>query len=208
VRGLLALSRAIDALNGQIGRAVGILIFAAVVVSSANAVVRYIFDTSSNAWLELQWYLFAAVFMLGSGYTLLSNEHVRIDIIVGRLSHRKRAWIDLIGGLLFLLPMTLVIGWFSWPFFAKSIAGCHFLGAPVSDLLGWALPGQSGTDCEISSDAGGLIRWPAKILIPIGFVLLALQGISEIIKRIAFLIGAGPDPLVTEGEHHGEPISD
>ena len=208
MHGLLALSRAIDHFNAQIGKAVGWLICAAVIVSSANAMVRYIFDTSSNGWLELQWYLFSAVFLVGSGYTLLNNEHVRIDIIAGRLSRRTRAWIDIIGGLLFLLPMTLVIAWFSWPFFAKSVAGCTMLGLHVSDVFGWAMPAQSGNDCEISSDAGGLIRWPAKILIPIGFLLLTLQGISEIIKRFAFLMGLGPDPLAVEGEHHGEHAAD
>lgn len=208
MRGLLALCRAIDSINAQIGKAIAFLIFAAVVVSSANATVRYIFDTSSNAWLELQWYLFSAVFLVGSGYTLLNNEHVRIDIVAGRLSHRTRAWIDIIGGLLFLLPMTLVIAWFSWPFFAKSVAGCSLMGTHISDLLSWAMPPQSGNDCEISSDAGGLIRWPAKLLIPIGFLLLMLQGISEILKRVAFLTGAGPDPLVKEGEHHGEHAAD
>ena len=208
MRGLLALCRAIDSINAQIGKAIAFLIFAAVVVSSANATVRYIFDTSSNAWLELQWYLFSAVFLVGSGYTLLNNEHVRIDIVAGRLSHRTRACIDIIGGLLFLLPMTLVIAWFSWPFFAKSVAGCSLMGTHISDLLSWAMPPQSGNDCEISSDAGGLIRWPAKLLIPIGFLLLMLQGISEILKRVAFLTGAGPDPLVKEGEHHGEHAAD
>jgi TRAP-type mannitol/chloroaromatic compound transport system permease small subunit len=204
LHGLLALSRAIDSINSHIGKAVGWLIFGAVLVSSANATVRYVFDTSSNAWLELQWYLFATVFLMGAGYTLLNNEHVRIDIVAGRLSTRTRTWIDIIGGLFFLLPMTLVIAWFSWPFFAKSVAGCSMLGLHVSDLFGWALPAQSGNDCEISSDAGGLIRWPAKILIPIGFVLLMLQGVSELIKRIAFLMGLAPDPLAEEGEHHGE----
>jgi len=185
VQALLALSRAIDAMNARLGKAVGWLIFAAVIVSSGNAVVRYIFDTSSNAWLELQWYLFAGVFLLGSGYTLLNNEHVRIDIIAGRTSARFRAWIDIVGALFFLLPMAVIIMVLSWPVFMESY-----------DLH------------EISSDAGGLLRWPAKILIPVGFCLLALQGISELIKRFAFLAGKAKDPLIAEGEHHGEHAAD
>jgi TRAP-type mannitol/chloroaromatic compound transport system permease small subunit len=168
---LLRVSALIDALNDRIGRTVYWLILAMVLVSSGNAVVRYVFDKSSNAWLELQWYLFSAVFLLGAGYTLLNNEHVRIDIINGRLSPRTRAWIDLLGGLFFLLPMALLIMWLSWPVFIESY-----------------------TRHEFSSDAGGLLRWPVKLLIPVGFLLLVLQGISEIIKRAAFLAGLIPDP--------------
>jgi TRAP-type mannitol/chloroaromatic compound transport system permease small subunit len=140
-------------------------------VSSGNALVRYTFDTSSNAWLEIQWYLFSAVFLLGAGYTLLRNEHVRIDIIAGRFSARSRAVIDLIGGLCFLLPMAILIGTLAWPMVAESYMR-H----------------------EMSSDAGGLLRWPAKLLIPAGFLLLALQGFSEVVKRVAFLMGRIPDP--------------
>jgi TRAP-type mannitol/chloroaromatic compound transport system permease small subunit len=178
---LLALSGGIDALNRRIGHAVYWLILAAVLVSAGNAVSRYLFDLSSNAWLELQWYLFSAVFLLVAGYTLLHNEHVRIDVIFGHLRPRLRAWIDLIGGIFFLLPMSVIIMVLSWPMFVDSF------------LIN-----------EYSSDAGGLLRWPVKLLMPVGFLLLALQGISEIIKRIAFLLGHIPDPL----EKHHEPVAE
>jgi len=181
VQGLLAVSRLVDRVNQEIGRAVSWLILAAVLVSSTNATVRYLFDTSSNGWLELQWYLFAAVFLLAAGYTLLRNEHVRIDIVISRLSPRGRAWIDIIGGLLFLLPMALLIMYLSWPGFVESYR-LH----------------------EVSADAGGLLRWPARLLIPVGFFLLSAQGISEIIKRIAFLAGAGPDPTEKTIDPHTE----
>jgi TRAP-type mannitol/chloroaromatic compound transport system permease small subunit len=178
---LLPLSRAIDALNRRVGHAVYWLILAMVLVSAGNAVSRYLFDLSSNAWLELQWYLFSAVFLLGAGYTLLHNEHVRIDVIFGHLPPRVRASIDLIGGIFFLLPMAGVIMILSWPVFVDS----------------YRLD-------EYSGDAGGLLRWPVKLLIPIGFLLLALQGLSEIIKRVAFLLGHVPDPL----EPHREPVAE
>ena len=168
---LLRVSNLIDAITNRIGHAIYWLILVSVIVSSGNAVVRYIFDVSSNGWLELQWYLFSAVFLIGAGYTLLHNQHVRIDIIIGRLPPRVRGWIDLLGTLLFLLPMALIILWFSLPMVADSYMR-H----------------------EMSSDAGGLLRWPAKILIPVGFSLLILQAISELIKRIAFLMGLIPDP--------------
>ena len=174
---LLRVSALIDAVNDRVGRTVYWLILAMVLVSSGNAVVRYIFDKSSNAWLELQWYLFSAVFLLGAGYTLLNNEHVRIDIIIGRLPPRVRAWIDLLGGVFFLLPMALLTMWLSWPVFIESYMR-H----------------------EYSSDAGGLLRWPVKLLIPVGFFLLVLQGLSEIIKRAAFLAGRIPDPSAKEGD--------
>jgi TRAP-type mannitol/chloroaromatic compound transport system permease small subunit len=163
---LLALSRAIDSLNERVGRLVLWLVLAATLVSAANAGMRYAFSMASNAWLELQWYLFAAIFLLAAGYTLKHNGHVRIDILYGRLSERARAWIDLLGTLVFLLPFGLLLVWFSWPGFADA----------------W----QHG---EMSPDAGGLLRWPVRLLIPLGFALLSLQGISEIIKRIAFLRG-------------------
>ena len=181
MRFLLRLSRAIDALNEQVGHLVYWLVLAAVVVSAGNALMRYTFDMSSNAWLELQWYLFSAVFLLAAGYTLLHNEHVRIDVIIGRFSPQTRAWVDLLGGLFFLLPMAIVITVLSWPVFVES----------------W-------TRNEVSSDAGGLLRWPVKILIPIGFFLLVLQGVSEIIKRIGFLSGHIPDLA----ERHQDPILD
>jgi TRAP-type mannitol/chloroaromatic compound transport system permease small subunit len=178
---LLALSRAIDALNRRIGHAVCWLVLAAVLVSAGNAVSRYLFDLSSNAWLELQWYLFSAVFLLAAGYTLLHNEHVRIDVVFGHLPPRLRAWIDLIGGVFFLLPMAVIIMALSWPVFVDSYQLA-----------------------EYSSDAGGLLRWPVKLLIPVGFLLLAVQGVSEIIKRAAFLLGRIPDPL----EKHHEPVAE
>ena len=164
--GLLALVRAIDRINGGVGRAVKWLVLFATLISAGNAVMRYGFDLSSNAWLELQWYLFAALFLLGAGYTLQHNGHVRIDVLYGRFSHRTRAWVDLVGGLLFLLPMAGLIGWLGWHTF----------------LASW----QIG---ETSPDAGGLLRWPIKLVIPVGFGLLFLQGLAEILKRVAFLAG-------------------
>jgi len=183
LRVLLRLSRTIDALNDLIGRSVYWLILVAVLISALNALVRYAFDVSSNAWLELQWYLFSAVFLLCAGYTLGRNEHVRIDIIAGRLSRRAQSWIDLLGGLFFLLPMSLIITYLSWPVFIES----------------W-------TRHEISGDAGGLLRWPVRLLVPVGFFLLSLQGISEVIKRIAFLRGLIPEPApLGHGSPHSEP---
>lgn len=163
---LLRVSRAIDALNAAVGRAVYWLVLIAVLISSGNAVSRYSLNLSSNAWLEIQWYLFSAVFLLCAGYTLLRNEHIRIDIVVGHLSPRAQAWIDVIGGIFFLLPMAIIILWLSWPMFLDSYLRN-----------------------EMSANAGGLIVWPVKILVPIGFLLLTIQGLSELIKRIAFLTG-------------------
>lgn len=171
MRSLLGLSRLIDALNERIGRAVYWLVLIAVLVSAGNALMRYSFNLSSNAWLEIQWYLFSAIFLLAAGYTLKHNAHVRIDVLAGRLSARGHAVIDIVGGLLFLMPMAVIILYLSWPMVVDSYA-----------------------TQELSSDAGGLIRWPVKILIPIGFALLALQGVSEIVKRIAFLRGLIADP--------------
>jgi TRAP-type mannitol/chloroaromatic compound transport system permease small subunit len=171
VKTLLRLSGHIDALNERVGRLTYWLILVMVLVSAGNASVRYVFDRSSNAWLEIQWYLFSAVFLLGAGYTLLHNQHVRIDVISGRLSKRARAWIDVLGTLFFLLPMAIAIMWMSWPVFVQSFE-LH----------------------EESSNAGGLIVWPARLLVPVGFLLLVLQGISELIKRVAFLRGFIPDP--------------
>ena len=178
---LLRLSRAIDALNEAVGRLVYWLVLAAVIVSAGNATVRYIFDRSSNGWLELQWYLFSAVFLLASGYALKHNEHVRIDVINSHLPARIRAWIDLLGGVLFLMPMALLILVLSWPMFTDSFE-----------------------HNEYSSDAGGLLRWPVKLMIPIGFLLLSLQGGAEVIKRIAFLCGRIADPV----EPHREPAAE
>ena len=170
VRFLVALARAIDALNDRIGRAVSWLVLGMAVVSAGNALARYGLDLSSNAWLEIQWYLFSAIFLLAAGWTLQRNAHVRIDVLSARYSERARAWIDVLGGLVFLMPLTLLVLYFSWPMFVQSYSG-H----------------------EISSDAGGLVRWPVKLLIPAGFMLLALQGLSEVVKRIAFLRGSADE---------------
>jgi len=177
----LRIARLIDGLSTAIGRSVIWLILAATLISAGNALIRYTLDLSSNAWLELQWYLFSAVFLLAAPYTLLKNEMVRIDVVAGRLSRRTQVWIDVAGTLFFLLPMALVLAVLSWPGFVH------------------ALERQ-----EVSSNAGGLLVWPARLLIPIGFALLALQGISELIKRIAFLAGQGPDPGALERDKTAE----
>lgn len=163
---LLSFGRLIDAVNIRIGEAVKWLLLLAVLICSGNALVRYTFNIGSNAWLEIQWYLFGAVFLLAAGYTLRRNEHVRIDVVVSRFSKRTQVWIDLLGFVLFLMPITLLTLYYAVPFAIESI--------------------QSG---EMSSNAGGLILWPAKLLVPIGFFLLGMQGISEIIKRIGYLMG-------------------
>jgi TRAP-type mannitol/chloroaromatic compound transport system permease small subunit len=168
---LLGLSRAIDALNENVGKLTYWLILAAVLISTGNAVIRYTLNMSSNAWLEIQWYLFSFVFLFCAGYTLLHNQHVRIDVISGHLSGRGRAWIDILGTIFFLLPMAVAIMWLSWPV---------FLDAYRSN--------------EVSTNAGGLMVWPGRLMLPVGFFLLVLQGISELIKRVAFLRGLIPDP--------------
>ena len=178
---LLALSRAIDAVTERIGRIVYWLVLVVVLISAANATVRKAFDYSSNAYLEVQWYLFSVIFLFGAGYTLLRNEHVRIDIIAGRLSPRTQNWIDVIGIVLFLFPMSIIIMWLSWPLFIDSLHR-H----------------------EVSTNAGGLVIWPARLMVPIGFALLIMQGVSEIIKRIAFLMGRIPDPLEKRQEKSAE----
>jgi TRAP-type mannitol/chloroaromatic compound transport system permease small subunit len=175
---LLALSALIDRINEWVGRTVYWLILVMVIVSSGNATIRYVFSNSSNAWLEVQWYLFAAVFLLCAGYTLLRNEHIRIDVIAGRLSRRTQIWIDILGTVVFLFPMVMLILTLSWPMFMKSF-----------------------TMTEMSSDAGGLLRWPVKLLLPVGFALLMIQGVSELIKKIAILTGDRPDPG-DQGHHH------
>lgn len=176
--GLLSLSRLIDRLNEFVGGTVKWFLLVAVIVCTVNALIRYLFDDSSNAWLELQWYLFAGVFLPAAGYTLLRNEHVRIDVIVGRFSPQARAKVEIFGTLVFLLPVTVLIFYMSLP-------------------MVW----DSFINTEMSSNAGGLIRWPAKVMIPIGFALLSLQGISEMIKRFAFLQGLIPDPGEKRGHH-------
>jgi len=174
VNALLALSRVIDAVNFRIGKVLSWLILAAVVVSATNAVIRKLFDTSSNAWLELQWVLFGTVFLLCSSWTMLANEHIRIDIVNNLLPKRTRDTIDIIGHALFLLPLTIIMIITSVPFFIRSFS--------IN---------------EQSMNAGGLPQWPAKSLILIGFTLLFFQGISELIKRIAVLRGLIPDPHVS-----------
>lgn len=178
---LLALSRGIDWLNERVGRLTVWLILASAIISALNAVVRKAFDFSSNAFLEIQWYLFAAVFLLGAGYTFLHNEHVRIDVLSSKLSPRGRSWIDVIGIVFFLFPFVFEAIRLSLPVVINAIA--------------------SG---EMSSNAGGLIRWPAYILMPIGFSLLGLQGVSELIKRVAFLRGLIDDPMVKKNEKTAE----
>ncbi len=178
MRVFLTISAAIDALNERVGRALIWVVLVMTLVSAGNAVSRYLLHISSNAYLELQWYLFALVFLLCAGYTLLHNEHIRIDIVVSRFSAQTRAWIDVFGTVFFLLPLSLYIMWLSWPIFVNA----------------WV----SG---EMSSNAGGLIRWPARLMIPVGFFLLSLQGLSELIKRVAFLRGLIPDPA----EKHVDP---
>lgn len=177
MQGLLRLSRLIDTLSERVGTSVIWLVLIAVLISAGNAIVRKLFNTSSNALLELQWYLFAAVFLLCAGYAFLKNAHVRIDFVSARFSHRLRNWIDILGILLFLIPLCLVMIDLSWPLFVNA----------------W----QSG---EMSTNAGGLIRWPVFALMPAGFALLLLQSLSELIKRTAFLRGQRPDPLAHE-EH-------
>lgn len=162
----MSISRGIDTLNEKIAGAVSWLVLVAVIICAVNALIRYTFNTSSNAWLEIQWYMYAAMFMLASAYTLKRDEHVRIDVVVGRFSKRTQVWIDLFGFLLFLVPVCILILWDGIPFALVSIRSA-----------------------EMSSNAGGLIVWPAKLLVPLGFALIILQGISEIIKRIAFLTG-------------------
>ena len=178
---LLSLSRAIDKLSERVGQTVSWLVLAAVLISAANAIVRKAFNVSSNSFLEIQWYLFSVVFLFCAGYTLLRNQHVRIDVIAGRLSPQAQAWIDILGTLFFLLPMALTIMWLSWPVFV-----------------------QAYERHEVSTNAGGLLIWPARLLVPIGFFLLVIQGVSELIKRVAFLKGLIPDPAQKQHEKSAE----
>ncbi len=170
---MLALSRFIDRFNEAVGRSVAWLVLAAVLVSAGNAVVRKLFNTSSNAFLEVQWYLFSAIFLLAAAQTLLRQEHVRIDLLSARLSARSRAWIDVFGIVCFLFPLVAVVIDLSWPLLARAYL--------------------SG---EMSGNAGGLIRWPVLALLPLGFGLLGVQGVSELIKRVAFLRGDLPESPV------------
>jgi len=178
---LLQFSRAVDALSACIGRLVMWLILITTFISAGNAIVRKLFNTSSNALLEIQWYIFAAVFMLGAGYAFLRNAHVRIDFISSKFSARTRNWIDIGGIVIFMFPLCYMMITLSWPLFHNA----------------WV----SG---EMSSNSGGLIRWPVYAMIPAGFGLLALQGFSELIKRVAFLKGMGPDALDHSGPSETE----
>jgi len=177
----LGLSSLIDAMNERIGRMTGWLVLLAVLISAGNAIMRKAFDLSSNAFLEVQWYLFAAVFMLGAGYVWLKNAHVRIDFISTRLSKRTNTIIDIAGMVLFTIPLALILITLSWPLFERA----------------WV----SG---EMSQNAGGLIRWPVMLLIPVGFGLLALQCLSELTKRVAFLTGHRAEPFSGEAEKSEE----
>jgi TRAP-type mannitol/chloroaromatic compound transport system permease small subunit len=171
MQALLALARGIDALNARIARVVFWLVLVVTLISAGNAIIRKMFDMSSNAWLEAQWYLFSAIFLLCAPYTLMRNDMVRIDVIAGRLTKRAQAIIDILGTLFFLLPVVGVIGLLSWPVFINA----YTLG-------------------EMSSNAGGLTVWPARLLLPVGMALLALQGVSQLLKQVGYLQGLCPDP--------------
>lgn len=178
---LLKFSNAVDRLSGWIGKYVIWLILASTVISAINAIVRKVFNTSSNAFLEIQWYLFAASFLIAAGYTLLNNEHVKIDVVSSKFSKRTQIKIDIFGFAAFLIPLCLAILWYGIPFFYKALI--------------------SG---EVSSNAGGLIRWPVYAMMPLGFSLLLLQAVSELIKRVAFLKGLIEDPTAKKAEKTAE----
>ena len=178
MQGLLRFSRAVDAFNTRIGQIVAWAVLAAVLVSAANATIRKVFNTSSNAWLEIQWILFGAVFLLCAAWTLLSNEHIRIDIVNNTLPKRVRDWIDVFGHLFFLIPVTFVLFYLGWPFFWRSLL-----------------------QNEQSTNAGGLPVYPSKLLIPLAFTFLLAQAFSELIKRIAIIRGELED-TVSGGGHH------
>ena len=165
LEGLLKLSRAIDWLNDKFGQIANWLVLLAALISAGNAASRYLFSASSNAWLEIQWYMFAGMVLLGAPYVHKVNEHVRVDLVYAAMSERVRLWVDILGGVFFLLPICVILVYFTWPWFVES----------------WTIG-------ESSMNAGGLIRWPVKLLLPLGFGLMALQGISEIIKRIDALV--------------------
>ncbi len=181
---LLQFSKLIDALSDRIGKLGMWLILAATLISATNAVVRKAFGVSSNAFLEIQWYLFAAVFMLGGGYAFLRNTHVRIDFLSSKFSDRTRNWIDIVGIVVFIVPLCVMMIYLSWPLFMRAYV--------------------SG---EVSSNAGGLIRWPVYLLIPAGFSILLLQSASELIKRFAFLLGKGPDVLAHTGPSEAQELA-
>jgi TRAP-type mannitol/chloroaromatic compound transport system permease small subunit len=162
---LLKLSRAIDSLNDRFGQVADWLVLLACLISAGNAMSRYAFSLSSNAWLEVQWYMFAGMVMLGAPHTLKVNEHVRVDLLFSSVSERTRIWIDILGIIFFLFPICIILIYFTWPWFVES----------------WQIE-------EMSSNAGGLIRWPVKLVLPMGFALMVLQGVSELIKRVEALI--------------------
>lgn len=181
MRAMLGFSRGVDALGAFFGRIADWMVLAACAISAGNAFIRYGFSWSSNAWLEVQWYLFAGTVMLGAAYTLRRNEHVRVDLVFGAVGARTRLWIDILGIIFFLLPGMLLLTWMTWPFF----------------LDAWMRN-------EGSPNAGGLLRWPVKILMPIGFALVSLQGLSELVKRIAALRGIDPGPAQLDDYHRPE----
>ncbi len=181
MRGLLALSKFVDKFNSGVGWLMMWMILASTVISCVNAIVRKVFDVGSNAFLEVQWYLFATSFLLAAGYTLLNNEHVRIDVVSSRFAKRTQIWMDIIGFVVFLLPLCVAILWFSMPFFINGL--------------------RSG---EVSANAGGLILWPVYLMLPLGFGLLLIQAVSEVIKRFAFLKGMIDDPTSKKGEKTAE----
>ncbi|MBL8483916.1 MAG: TRAP transporter small permease subunit [Rhodocyclaceae bacterium] len=186
MKALLGIAAAIDKLNEFVGKSVIWLVLVAVLVSAINAVVRKLFDISSNAFLELQWYLFSGVFLLGAAYTFQRNEHVRIDVVSGRFSHKTQAWIDVFGVIFFLMPMALIILYLSWPVFTLAYE-----------------------TKEMSPNAGGLVLWPARLLVPIGFALLVLQGFAELFKRLGFIMGMAPDPFAKpEGKTAEEELAE
>lgn len=168
---LLKLSTLIDALTERVGKSIIWLVLIVTLISAGNALMRYTINYSSNAFLEIQWYLFGMIFLLGSGYTLMRNEHVRIDLISGKFSKRGQTWIDIFGIIFFLMPMAITVMYLSWPIFLLALQ-----------------------NNEQSNNAGGLSVWPARLMIPVGFFLLILQGFSELIKRVGFLRGLCPDP--------------
>lgn len=181
MQGLLALSKLVDKFNTSVGWLMMWMIFASTIISCVNALVRKVFDVGSNAFLEVQWYLFATSFLLAAGYTLLNNEHVRIDVIAGRFSKRTQTWMDIVGFVVFLIPVCIAVLWFSVPFFLQGF--------------------RSG---EVSANAGGLTLWPVYLMLPLGFALLLLQAISELIKRFAYLKGLIDDPTMKKGEKSAE----
>jgi TRAP-type mannitol/chloroaromatic compound transport system permease small subunit len=180
---LLRISRLIDSLNEWIGKLTMWLVLAAVLISAGNAILRKAFSIGSNAWLEIQWYLFAGVFMLGVGYVFLKNGHVRIDFVSSRLSRRTNTIIDILGIVIFIIPLSLILIDLSWPLFTRAL--------------------QTG---EMSQNAGGLIRWPVLLLMPVGFFILLIQSISELIKRVAFLTGHRDEPFSVEREKTDEEL--